>query len=336
MAHRQTFSVRVSSGIPESPPLVLPVPEGTRRPLWSVMMPVYNCSQYLPEALERVLRQDPGEERMQIEVVDDASTDADIGAMVCDIGRGRVSYFRQDENVGSVRNFNTCLDRSRGQLVHILHGDDRPIEGFYIEMEKLFAAYPSIGAAFCRYAYINEHGATLYHQDAEMACAGVPENWLVRLCERQRIQYVALAARRETYERLGGFYGVTYGEDWEMWVRMAAAYPMAYTPKVLAEYRRHNASVSGRCFATGENMTSLMWVMNQIQDYLPADRRRQVMDASRKFYAHYALRVANALWKQSGNARSATIQAMAAWKMSRDAGLLFKILKLYSRMALNL
>ena len=273
---------------------------------------------------------------MQIEVVDDASTDADVEAIVSDIGKGRVGYFRQAENVGSLWNFHTCLERSRGHLVHILHGDDVVLEGFYQKMEDLFIQYPSIGAGFCRYAYIDEGGRTLYLQDAEMDQPGIPENWLARLCERQRIQYVAMVVRREVYEQLGGFYGVEYGEDWEMWVRIAAAYDMGYTPEVLAEYRKHHASISGKSFVTGENLASLEWVMNKIRQHLPAHRRDVILESSRSFYAHYGLRVANTLWKRFKDRKGASAQALAAWNMSRDAGLLYKIIKLYTRITLNI
>ena len=121
-----------------------------------------------------------------------------------------------------------------------------------------------------------------------------------------------------------------------MWVRIAARYRMAYTPEVLAEYRKHHASISGRAFTSGQNMTALRWVMEQVQQHLPAERRSAVMTASRLFYAHYALRVANALWKKFKDRRGASAQAMAAWNMSRDAGLFFKIVKLYTRITLNL
>ena len=53
-------------------PRIAPVPAGVRRPRWSVMIPTFNCAKYLRETLGSVLAQDPGPERMQIEVVDAA------------------------------------------------------------------------------------------------------------------------------------------------------------------------------------------------------------------------------------------------------------------------
>lgn len=330
------YSVLRQSRIPETPPLVPRLDPGISRPLWSVMIPVFNCAGYLRATLEGVLDQDRGEQNMQIEVIDDASTDADVAAIVQEVGGGRVQYFRQKENVGSLRNFQTCLERARGRLVHLLHGDDLVYNRFYRTMEKLFETYHGIGAAFCRYAYINDKGHVLDYQEAEMAHDGIPHNWLARLCERQRIQYAAMVVTRDVYEDVGGFYGVEYGEDWEMWVRIAAKYRMGYTPMVLAAYRRHFASISGQTFSTARNMACLGWVMERIQHYLPAGQRTAVMAISRKFYAHYSLRVAVTLWKNFKDRRGAMAQALAAWNMSRDAGILYKILKLYTRITLKI
>jgi len=116
--------------------IIPPVPDGTCRPLWSVMIPTYNCASYLRETLASVLAQDPGSEVMQIEVIDDYSTKDAPAAVVEELGRGRVSFYRQKENVGYIRNFDTCLERSHGKLIHILHGDDYVREGFYRKLHK--------------------------------------------------------------------------------------------------------------------------------------------------------------------------------------------------------
>lgn len=299
------------------------------------MIPVYNCSQYLRETLESVLAQDVGEQQMQIEVVDDASTDADVAQLVATIGKGRIRYFRQEQNVGSLRNFETCLNRSRGQLIHLLHGDDKVLPGYYRKMQELFERFPQIGAAYCRFQYIEGNGSFLYNHNAEAEQDGIPENWLVRLGERQRIQYCAISVKREVYEKLGGFYGVTYGEDWEMWMRIASHYPMAYTPEVLAAYRMHLQSISGQSYTNAKNLQDLQWVINISQQYLPDSERQQVRKKALKFYAHYALRVANRLWHTSYNRDGVRAQIKEALRMHRDPAMYWKILKLHTKMILN-
>lgn len=328
--------IEKSDRILKTPPAILPVPPGVKRPKWSVMIPVYNCSQYLRTTLEGVLSQDPGESMMQVEVVDDGSTDADVRQLVLEAGGGRIGYFRQPANVGSLRNFLTCLQRAKGDLVHLLHGDDCVRPGFYRRIGSLFSKYPSIGAAFCRYAYVDERGQLLYPQELEMQTEGILGNWLERICERQRIQYAAMVVRRGVYEKLGGFYGAEYGEDWEMWARIAAHYQVGYVPDILAEYRRHGSSISGKSFLTARNMQELAWVMDTIKEYLPREKRESVLAKSRRFYAHYALRVANALWKDRRHKQGASAQMNAAWNMQKDPLLTFKILKLFTRMTLNL
>ncbi|HYC86146.1 MAG TPA: glycosyltransferase family 2 protein, partial [Chryseosolibacter sp.] len=145
-------------------PVIGKVPDGVARPQWSVMIPVYNCAKFLPETLNSVLAAGLPEGRMQIAVVDDCSVDSDVRELVDRIGNDRIEYFRQKENVGSLRNFHTCLERSRGHLIHLLHGDDVVRPGFYEKVEALFDRFPAAGAAFCRYEYIDEASRVMYKQ----------------------------------------------------------------------------------------------------------------------------------------------------------------------------
>lgn len=320
-----------------TPPAILPVADQLHRPQWSVMIPVYNCAQFLPDTLQSVLAQDLGENHMQIEVVDDASTDADIAALVQEIGRGRILYFRQEANRGSLKNFETCLNRSRGHLIHLLHGDDRVKPGYYKKMAQLFQQYPEAGAAFCQFGYIDDAGQRISFKKDEIEAPqdGLLKNWQLRLAEKQRIQYCAISVKRKMYEQLGGFYGVTYGEDWEMWMRIASRYPMAYTPELLAEYRVHQQSISGQAFATARNLKDIQWVINTIQAYLPERERNRMRHKALKFYAHHALRVANRLWHASYNRQGVKAQIREALRMHKDAGMYWQVLKLYTKMMLN-
>ena len=119
---------------PQQPPVIQPVETDEPRPLFSVMIPAYNCVHYLGHTIQSVLSQALPEAEMQIEVIDDASTDGDVAALVAQIGKGRVGYYRQPENSGSLRNFETCINRAKGHYVHILHGDDFVIDGFFERM----------------------------------------------------------------------------------------------------------------------------------------------------------------------------------------------------------
>lgn len=328
-----TIANDIADRIPLTPPKVLKVPEGVSRPRWSVMIPVYNCSKFLPETLKSVLQQ--VDDNFQIEVVDDCSTDANVREIVQKFGQGRVAYFQQPFNVGSLLNFSTCLNRAKGHFIHLLHGDDRVRPGFYQQFDFLFQNHPEIGAAYCRFAYINSEGKFLVNHELERDTAGVLDNFALRLAERQRIQYASMVVKREVYENLGSFYGVEYGEDWEMWMRIAAKYPIGYIPDVYAEYRKHLSSVSGRSFLTGKNMQDLEWVINRIQEHVPAEKRKEISEFSRRFYGEYGLRTASEIWRSLRHSNGVKAQIREAWKLRKDPFMLFGIIKLYTRMALN-
>ncbi|QMU27444.1 glycosyltransferase family 2 protein [Adhaeribacter radiodurans] len=315
--------------IPSSPPTILPLPVCEKRPLWSVMIPVYNCSNYLPIVLESVLSQDLGELNMQIEVVDDASTDANVEEIVKSLGKGRVQYYRQPINVGSLRNFETCINRSKGKLVHLLHGDDRVKVGFYEKLTWLFERYPEVGAAFCNYSFIDEFGEKYHDQAPEEKEDGILKNWFLRISKIQRIQFVAMAVRREVYEKLGSFYGTIYGEDWEMWVRIAKNYSVAYTPEIFAEYRRHENSIS-----SGQIANDYARAIYYVQQYLPEDKKKLTAKAQKEC-ALISLSRANVIWGETRNKKLAFSQVKLALSLNKSPELYYHILKLYIKFILK-
>jgi glycosyltransferase involved in cell wall biosynthesis len=301
--------------IPQRPPVIKPVPEHTRRPQWSVMIPTYNCSQYLIENIHSVLAQDPGADHMQIEVIDDCSTDTDVELLVRKIGKGRVGYFRQSQNVGSLRNFETCLNRATGHYIHLLHGDDRVKRGFYDEIEQVFKAFPEAGAAFTGYNYVNEQNQRLSDNKELLFEPGLLNNWLHEIARTQLVQPPAMVVKRYVYEKLGGFYGVHYGEDWEMWVRIAANYPVAHSPKKLALYRVHQDNITSRYFLTGQSMTDALKVVDMIQDYLPQNERAGAKRFTKKHLAHYFAYTSDKIYHLYGKPRIALEQSKRAMDM---------------------
>ena len=103
------------------------IADEVKRPLWSVLIPTYNCAEFLKETLKSVLAQDPGEALMEIIVVDDHSTKDDPEAAVKEFGqRPRAVYIGNQKMLVRVTNYETFgIDlASSGRYIHLLHGDD--------------------------------------------------------------------------------------------------------------------------------------------------------------------------------------------------------------------
>lgn len=308
-----------------------PVESGDR-PLWSVMIPVYNCAHYLREALDSVLAQDPGSAVMQIEVFDDASDRDDPAAVVAELGRGRVGFHRQPVNVGHSANFRACLERARGHYVHLLHGDDAVGPGFYEKLQEGFERCPDAGAAFCRQVYIDPQGREIWISEVERSPSGVLSGWLERIAVRQLIQTPSMAVRREVYERLGLFdRRLSWSEDWEMWCRIAANYAVWYEEQPLAYYRVHDTSSTSGKIRSGENLRDVRRAIDLIEVYLPPASRARIRRQSLEHWADDALRVRAPALLQQGDFAGAAHQVIEALRCSRSPATLRKLAQLLLR-----
>ncbi|MGQ3685787.1 MAG: glycosyltransferase family 2 protein [Candidatus Loosdrechtia sp.] len=304
------------------------------RPLWSVMIPTYNCARYLRETLKSVLTQAPGPESMQIEVIDDHSFD-DPASVVAELGGERVRFYQQPKNVGHIDNFATCLKRSRGKLIHLLHGDDYVLPGFYEKMAKTFLQCPDIGAAFCRHIFMDNHGHWQSISDLEQRESGILKNWLEKLASEQRIMTPSIVVKREVYETLGGFdQRLICSEDWEMWVRIAVHYPVWYETEPLAVYRMHPDSNTGRHVRTGEDMRYTCEAIDIFTAYLPDEIAYRVSRQAKETYAFSALEMAYSLFVR-GDIPATFIQMREAIRLSSSFRVIRQIVKLLGTIGMS-
>jgi len=208
------------------------------RPFWSVMIPAYNPGlDYLSVALRSVLEQDPGPERMQIEVVDDCSNRADVASMVKDVAGERVSYFRNQDNLGLAGCWNACIARARGVWVHILHQDDYILPGFYIRLGNAAQSRPEVAMIATRSFGVDKDGViesiTPRLAGLEMGSTAVDD-----LFYSNPLRCPGIAVRRAFYEEHGGFRDdLPFTLDWEMWVRAISRSGGIVTPEILAAHR---------------------------------------------------------------------------------------------------
>ncbi len=265
------------------PPRIEPPSPAGRRPFWSVMIPCYNRTKYLEKTLASVLAQDPGDDEMQIEVVDDASTSGDPEAVVRRVAGKRVAFFRQAHRLGLVPNFNSCVERSRGQWVHILHTDDYVLPGFYERLRTALAPRDEVGAAFCRALFVDADSQRICEGELEQQAPGIVPDFIERIGVSQRIVMPTIVVRRSVYEKLGGYLpGLIYTPDWHMWIRIAASYPFWYEPEALAAHRLHPESETTNLQKSGATVGDIQRCIEISHSLLPRDRAKAISHRARE------------------------------------------------------
>jgi glycosyltransferase involved in cell wall biosynthesis/predicted negative regulator of RcsB-dependent stress response len=302
-------------------PKILP-PHSTPRPFWSVMITAYKRVNYLEQALSSVLAQAPEAEQMQIEVVNDGAPEAiqaEIAVIVERVGQGRVSFYCHAENIGHPHIFNLCLQRAKGQWVHLLHDDDWVEPGFYAAMRSGIEHAPDIGAAFCRYRMFDDATQTYRLSDLERGIPGVVPNWIERIALQCCILFPALVVKREVYETIGGFTTAANScFDWEMWQRIALRYPVWYEPQPLASFRTHTESESHRLKQLNRQIADSYQALEFAETYLPRTTAKQLSACARESHALWALEIAKQQLKE-GKYQDAIANIKKAVKQSTEA-----------------
>ena len=274
------------------------------------MVPVHNCAPYLTVALSEVVAQLGRRDDVEIVVVDDDSTD-DPAAVVQRISQGRVRFVTNPHNLGAIGTFNHCLELASGELVHLLHGDDAVLPGFYDAMEQALAD-PEVVAAVCRTRFIDADGKPGPTSRSYRTGTGVWTGALESEAVSNRIRPPGIVVRRSVYERIGGYReDLPHAADWEMWTRVASTGPIVFIDEVLSCYRRHDASDTADRVRTGVNVRERITALEMISQYLPPHRRRPMIRRGLIFAAIFATRTAASL-ARNGDVRGAARQLWEA------------------------
>jgi len=284
-----------------------------------VLIPVHNCADYLAQALPEVLAQMSSRDDAEIIVVDDASND-DPAQVVERLGRGRVTYRPNPRHLGAVGTFNRCVELASGELVHLLHGDDAVLPGFYRAMERALAD-PMAVAAVCRVQDVDAHNTPSYISRSYRAGTGVWTNALDALAVSNRVRAPGIVVRRAAYEQVGGYRrDLPHGADWEMWTRLAAHGPVVFVDEVLASYRRHDSSDTSARVRSGANVRERVTVIGVVGGYVAPNRRARTVRLALAYAVVFATRTALSLlragdWAAAG--RQGREAVRCAWLLPR-------------------
>lgn len=214
----------------------------SRNPTLSVVLPVYNGASTLLTTLDSIQNQTWAGE-MEVVVIDDGSTDA--SAAVAEQHPLETRVIRQ-ENTGVTGARRTGIEAADGEWIAFVDADDVWLpEKLERQMEAL-EAQDRPALSFTRYIRV-DRSAHDGDSDAEIAQPTHPEVDLDarprRLAYRNFIANSTAIAHRECLERADLYPTADIlnrgGQDYALWLRIAAYFPLVYVPEVLTEYGVH-------------------------------------------------------------------------------------------------
>ena len=225
------------------------IPATGGQPRISVVIVTYNFEKFLHECIDSILAQTL--RPCEIVIYDDCSTDGSW-EIISAYSREYPDLFvvhRQAENVGMHVNANTALQRACGELVSVLDGDDRWAPR---KLELEWAAMcrnPEAGMAYSNVHCIDAEGrqtAIWYDGKGPEPPSGdvfvevFSKRFFpgIRSIFRNPLVYRSALEEMDYHDE-----NVELYIDWDLKLRLSAAYPIAYSGAALVDYRIHSGGI---------------------------------------------------------------------------------------------
>lgn len=208
----------------------------TDYPLVSAIIPTFNRSDLIGEAIQSVLSQTyPA---VELIVVDDASTE-DLTAAIAPWA-DRLRYLRRASNGGRAAAINDGVKLSSGDFIAVLDSDDvwkpRKLE---LQMD-VFRRFPECGGVGGGAVYFDLDG---HEFGKPMIPAAVIDYRLLVLslvmpgCNSNEI------VRRDVFDAVGGYdVGLRRAQDYDFWLKLARVSTIRMVPEVLTLKRAHTSA----------------------------------------------------------------------------------------------
>ncbi|MEZ0154848.1 MAG: glycosyltransferase family 2 protein [Candidatus Reddybacter sp.] len=233
----------------------------------SAVVPTYNNAEYIADAINSILSQaHPVDE---IIIVDDGSTD-NTEAIVDAITKrstNKIIYIKQD-NQGPSSARNQGIEAASGDWLAFLDADDlwTPAK-IALQLEALVSE-PQLKLIAADMSEINRQGKLIVesvlakHQLLEklQALAGKPvPNALNALLTKNFIPTGTALVNRAIVIAAGGFNThIRFGEDLELWAKIAADHPITCLPQVMMHRRQHGSNATQSTVLMLEGLVKVM------------------------------------------------------------------------------
>jgi len=205
----------------------------------SVIIPTWNRSSYLVRALESVYAQSvlPHE----VIVVDDGSTD-NTREIIAQHFTEVLYHYQENQGVSSARN--TGIRMAAGDWIALLDSDDCWLPHKLEQQRELLRANPGAGIFRSNEIWIR-NGKRVNPMKKHTKYGGDIFQHCLPLC---RISPSSTVIRRDLFDEIGLFdESLPACEDYDLWLRMCATYPVLYAEEaLLIKYGGHADQLSRR------------------------------------------------------------------------------------------
>jgi glycosyltransferase involved in cell wall biosynthesis len=209
----------------------------------SVVIPLYNKEKSIRATLESVRAQSYAD--WECIVVEDGSSDNSVSVVESIIAKYKVSnvqckiqlFSKPNGGVSSARNFG--IEKSRGEYIALLDGDDQWDKDYLKEQMKMIHDFPEAAMWGINFAELN-HGKLIRKLETDLpdGYRGYVERYFQR---PKRISDLfcssSVVIRREAFDNVGMFdERIKYSEDSDMWFRIISNYPVAFYDRYMVWY----------------------------------------------------------------------------------------------------
>lgn len=201
-------------------------------PRVSVIIPVYNGTDYLGEAIESVFTQTYTD--YEIIVVDDGSTD-ETWPLIQSYGSRLRGIHKENGGIASA--LNCGIQQARGEYIVWLSHDDMFLPHKLERQVTLMDSSPNLGGCYSDYYIVNAEGRVV----SEKKMPHYPAGEMVRhLLQYMFINGCTVLVRRACFEAEGLFDDrLPFAQDADMWFRLLRRFVFAHIPESLTKYRVH-------------------------------------------------------------------------------------------------
>ena len=214
-------------------------------PAISVVMGVCNDADILPETLASVLAQT--ERDFEFIVVDDGSSDPRVGEILADVAR-RDARLRvvTKSNEGLTRALIDGCAAARGTYVARIDAGDVMAPDRLARQKAVLDAHPDVVLVTCWTEFCGPEWEPLYVERGAANVSDGPDGWIAPATFTAAEGYLvngptshpSVMFRLDTYRAAGGYrWQFYYGQDGDLWGRLAERGPFAGVPAVLYRCR---------------------------------------------------------------------------------------------------